>query len=198
VGYHLIWSGQYQALARAYARLGMVIPMTLGVIVLLLLANSRNLSDVLLALGPLPVALLGGVWILWAMGLRMSVATAVGFIALAGVAVETAVVTLLYLNGAWRERAGHGSVVGRAALRDAIVEGALLRLRPKMMTVATIIAGLIPLLLGHGAGFELMRRIAAPMVGGMLSAALFSLLLIPALYLLVHRRALAPGEAVPG
>ena len=198
VGYHLIWSGQYQALARAYARLRMVIPMTLGVIVLLLLANSRNLSDVLLALGPLPVALLGGVWILWAMGLRMSVATAVGFIALAGVAVETAVVTLLYLNGAWRERAGHGSVVGRAALRDAIVEGALLRLRPKMMTVATIIAGLIPLLLGHGAGFELMRRIAAPMVGGMLSATLFSLLLIPALYLLVHRRALAPGEAVPG
>ena len=89
-------------------------------------------------------------------------------------------------------------MVGRAALRDAIVEGALLRLRPKMMTVATIIAGLIPLLLGHGAGFELMRRIAAPMVGGMLSAALFSLLLIPALYLLVHRRALAPGEAVPG
>jgi Cu(I)/Ag(I) efflux system membrane protein CusA/SilA len=161
--------------------------LTLLVIVLLLYLNFRNLPDVLLVLGTLPFALVGGVWLLWALDYHVSVAVAVGFIALAGVAAETGVVMLLYLEHAWRDRKARGETTV-SALREAIVEGALLRLRPKLMTVITIMTGLLPVMLGTGTGSEVMRRIAAPMVGGMISATVLTLIVIPSAFLLWHAR----------
>ncbi len=132
--------------------------------------------------------MVGSVWLLWALDYQISLASVVGLIALAGVAAETGVVMLLYLNSAWRARESTGRVLTPGDLEEAITEGALKRLRPKVMTVLTIILGLLPLLIGHGAGAEILRRIAAPMVGGMVSATVLTLLLVPALFLLVHRR----------
>ena len=187
-GYSLGWSGQYEYLERALARLRVVLPLTLGIIVLLLYLNFRNARDVLLILGALPFALVGGVWLLYALDYDLSIAAAVGFIALAGVAAETGVVMVMYLEQAWSEhqrRARHeGREPTRADLRAAIVEGALLRLRPKLMTVVTIIVGLLPIMYGAGTGSEVMRRIAAPMVGGMVSATLLTLIVIPAVFLI--------------
>jgi len=189
-GYSLGWSGQYEYLERAVARLKVVVPLTLSIIVLLLYLNFRNARDVLLILGALPFALVGGVWFLYLLGYNLSIAVAVGFIALAGVAAETGVVMVMYLEQAWqvrRQRAGaEGREPTRTELREAIVEGALLRLRPKLMTVVTIIAGLLPIMWGSGTGSEVMRRIAAPMVGGMISATVLTLLIIPSLYLIVN------------
>jgi Cu(I)/Ag(I) efflux system membrane protein CusA/SilA len=193
-GYTLAWSGQYEYWQRAVERLRLVVPLTLVVIVLLLYLNFRRLADVLLVLGTLPFALVGGCWLLWALGYHLSVAVAVGFIALAGVAAETGVVMLLYLERAWRDRLARGERT-RAALHDAIVEGALLRLRPKLMTVVTIMAGLLPVMLGSGTGAEVMRRIAAPMVGGMVSATLLTLVVIPSAFWLWHARALERAAA---
>jgi Cu(I)/Ag(I) efflux system membrane protein CusA/SilA len=190
-GYAIAWSGQYEYWQRALERLRVVVPLTLLVIVMLLYVNFRNLPDVVLVLGTLPFALVGGVWLLWLLDYNVSVAVAVGFIALAGVAAETGVVMLLYLEHAWRDRKARGEVTVRA-LREAIVEGALLRLRPKLMTVITIMAGLLPVMFGTGTGSEVMRRIAAPMVGGMISATLLTLIVIPSAFLLWHARGREP------
>ena len=193
-GYSLGWSGQYEYLERAAGRLKAVVPLTLSIIVLLLYLNFRNGRDVALILGALPFALVGGVWLLYLLGYDLSIAAAVGFIALAGVAAETGVVMLMYLNHAWADAKSRAQAAGRAPtmdeLRSAIVEGALLRLRPKLMTVITIIVGLLPIMWGSGTGSEVMRRIAAPMVGGMVSATVLTLVILPALYLLVNGRRL--------
>jgi Cu(I)/Ag(I) efflux system membrane protein CusA/SilA len=192
-GYSLRWTGQYEYMQRAFGRLEIVIPCTLAVIVLLLYLTFRRFSDLMLILGALPLCLVGGYWLLWLLGYHMSVATAVGFIALAGVAAETGIVMLLYLNNAWGARMRQATAPTQADLREAIVEGALLRLRPKLMTVLAVIAGLLPIMIGGGTGSEVMRRIAAPMVGGMLTATLLTLLVVPALFLLIHGRTLEGG-----
>ena len=196
-GYSLGWSGQYEYLTRAAERLRLVVPLTLAIIVLLLYLNFRNARDVLMILGTLPFALVGGVWLLYLLDYDVSIAAAVGFIALAGVAAETGVVMIMYLEHAWaarRQRAAEqGRLPTRAELREAIVEGALLRLRPKLMTVITVIVGLLPIMWGSGTGSEVMRRIAAPMVGGMVTATVLTLVILPSLYLIVNGRKLPAG-----
>jgi Cu(I)/Ag(I) efflux system membrane protein CusA/SilA len=196
-GYSLGWSGQYEYLERAAERLRVVLPLTLAIIVLLLYLNFRNARDVLLILGTLPFALVGGVWLLYLLDYDLSIAAAVGFIALAGVAAETGVVMVMYLEHAWAERRRRAAAEGRAPTRlelhEAIVEGALLRLRPKLMTVITVIVGLLPIMWGTGTGSEVMRRIAAPMVGGMVTATVLTLVIIPSLYLIVNGRGLRPA-----
>jgi Cu(I)/Ag(I) efflux system membrane protein CusA/SilA len=196
-GYSLAWSGQYEYLERAADRLRVVVPLTLAIIVLLLYLNFRNARDVLLILGTLPFALVGGVWLLYLLDYDLSIAAAVGFIALAGVAAETGVVMVMYLEHAWGERRRRAAAEGRAPTRlelhEAIVEGALLRLRPKLMTVITVIVGLLPIMWGTGTGSEVMQRIAAPMVGGMVTATVLTLVIIPSLYLIVNGRGLRPA-----
>ena len=191
-GYHLAWSGQFEYMERAKARLLVVVPLTLAFIFLLLYLNFRNLTDSLIVLLSVPFALIGGVWLLWWLGYAWSVAVAVGFIALAGVAAETGVVMLVYLEQAWAqvcaERQAKGQALSRADLYAAILHGAAERVRPKMMTVVTVIVGLLPIMWGTGTGSEVMRRIAAPMVGGMLSSTLLTLLVIPVIYALVKAR----------
>jgi Cu(I)/Ag(I) efflux system membrane protein CusA/SilA len=191
-GYSLGWSGQYEYMLRAQERLSVVGPLTLAIIVLLLYVNFRRFAEVAIIMGTLPMALVGGVWLLYLLDYDVSVAVGVGFIALAGVAVELGVVLLVYLNQAMRRRQSAAASQGRALtaedVRQAVIDGALLRVRPIMMTVATIFAGLLPIMLGTGTGSEVMRRIAAPMVGGMISATLLTLIVIPALFLLWRRR----------
>jgi Cu(I)/Ag(I) efflux system membrane protein CusA/SilA len=191
-GYSLGWSGQYEYMLRAQERLSVVGPLTLAIIVLLLYVNFRRFAEVAIIMGTLPMALVGGVWLLYLLDYDVSVAVGVGFIALAGVAVELGVVLLVYLNQAMRRRQSAAASQGRALtaedVRQAVIDGALLRVRPIMMTVATIFAGLLPIMLGSGTGSEVMRRIAAPMVGGMISATLLTLIVIPALFLLWRRR----------
>jgi Cu(I)/Ag(I) efflux system membrane protein CusA/SilA len=191
-GYSVSWSGQFEFLERATAKLELVVPFTLLIIFVLLYLTFRRFDEALLIMATLPFALVGGVWLLWALGHNLSVASAVGFIALAGVAAEFGVIMLLYLKQVWAARlqAGRDS---DADLLDAIREGAVLRVRPKAMTVAVIIAGLLPLFWGAGTGSEVMQRIAAPMVGGMVSAPLLSMFVIPAAYRLMRRRAAAPA-----
>ncbi|HWA58043.1 MAG TPA: efflux RND transporter permease subunit [Gemmatimonadales bacterium] len=185
-GYTMVWSGQYEYMQRAAARLRLVVPATLGIIFLLLYLNFRSVGASLIVMLSLPFALVGGVWFLYLLGYHWSVAVAVGFIALAGVAAETGVVMLLYLDQAWKERPGKTA----ADLRAAVIEGAVERVRPKMMTVTAIMAGLLPILWGNGAGASVMKRIAAPMVGGMISSTLLTLLVIPAVYSLWKEREL--------
>ncbi|QBM29173.1 efflux RND transporter permease subunit [Hydrogenophaga pseudoflava] len=185
-GYSVSWSGQYEFLERASAQLKLVVPFTLLVIFLLLYLTFRRLDEALLIMATLPFALIGGIWLLWALGHNLSVASVVGFIALAGVAAEFGVIMLLYLKQAWAARLEKGLNTD-ADLLDAIREGAVLRVRPKAMTVAVIVAGLLPLFWGVGAGSEVMQRIAAPMVGGMLSAPLLSMLVVPVVYRLMRR-----------
>ncbi len=187
-GVTLSWSGQFEYLERASAKLQVVLPVTLLIIFVLLFMTFRRISDALLIMGTLPFSLIGGVWLLWLLGYNLSVAGAVGFIALAGVAAEFGVIMVLYLNQALdkhRKREPNG---GHEMLRRAIHEGAVLRVRPKVMTVATIMAGLLPIMWGGGSGSEVMSRIAAPMIGGMVTAPLLSLFVIPAVYELLHRR----------
>jgi Cu(I)/Ag(I) efflux system membrane protein CusA/SilA len=196
-GYSLTWSGQYEYLLRAEERLAQVVPLTLVIIFVLLYLTFRNATEAVMVMATLPFALIGGFWLLWALGYHLSVAVAVGFIALAGVAAEFGVVMLVYLDNAlkaWRQR---GALRTEAELKGAILEGAVLRVRPKAMTVATIFAGLLPIMIGHGAGSEVMRRIAAPMIGGMITAPLLSLFVIPAVYLLWQRRRLPQPEPAP-
>ena len=189
-GYALGWSGQYEYMQRAAARLTLLVPVTLVIILLLLYTNFQRVGEVFILLGMLPLALVGGFWLLYLLDYNLSIAVGVGFIALAGVAVETGVIMLLYLNLSWnRIRAGKAAP-DVADLHAAVVEGAVQRLRPKLMTVATIIAGLLPIMLSSGTGSEVMRRIAAPMLGGMISSTLLTLLVIPAAYLLWQRAAL--------
>ncbi|AME23262.1 efflux RND transporter permease subunit [Burkholderia sp. PAMC 26561] len=198
-GYSIAWSGQFEYLERASAKLRTVIPVTLVIIFVLLFLTFNSAADALLLMSTVPFALVGGFWLIWALGHAVSVATAVGFIALAGVAAEFGVVMLLYLKRALDHRLHGGVVMTEALLIDAIREGAVLRVRPKAMTVAVVLAGLIPIMLGHGAGSEVMQRIAAPMVGGMVTAPLLSMFVIPAAWLLVKRRQLRHplGTLVP-
>ena len=192
-GYSLAWSGQYEYMVRARERLSVVGPVTLAIIVLLLYLNFRRFAEVAIILGTLPMALVGGLWLLYLLDYDMSVAVGVGFIALAGVAVEVGVVMLVYLNLSLRQHErtaeSEGRQMTRADVQHAVLDGALLRVRPIMMTVASIIVGLLPIMLGSGTGSEVMRRIAAPMVGGMVSATVLTLIVIPALYLLWRTRA---------
>ena len=187
-GYSVSWSGQFEFLERATARLKIVVPFTLMIIFVLLYLTFERFDEAALIMLTLPFALVGGIWLLYLLDYNLSVAGAVGFIALAGVSAEFGVIMLLYLKHAWEERLHHGGA-GTAELLDAIREGAVLRVRPKAMTVAVILAGLFPIMWGSGTGSEVMQRIAAPMVGGMITAPLLSMFVIPAAYLLLRRRA---------
>jgi Cu(I)/Ag(I) efflux system membrane protein CusA/SilA len=190
-GYYITWSGQFEYMERAVEKMKIVIPVTLLTIFLLLYLNFRRLTETLIVMLSVPFALVGGVWLMWWLGYNLSVAVAVGFIALAGVAAETGVVMLIYLDHAWaeaRERCrGEGRLPGPADLYSAVMEGAVERVRPKMMTVVAIMAGLLPIMWGTGTGSEVMSRIAAPMVGGMISSTVLTLGVIPALYALVKQ-----------
>ena len=191
-GYYAAWSGQFEYLERAQERLAIVVPATLLLIFLLLYLNFRRISDTLIVMLSLPFSLVGGFWFMDLMGFNMSVAAAIGFIALAGVAAETGVVMLIYLEGALKERRAACAAAGRGLsptdLNDAIMAGAVDRVRPKMMTVTAIMAGLLPILWSTGVGSEVMQRIAVPMIGGMISSTILTLLVIPALFSLVNQR----------
>ena len=189
-GYSIAWSGQFEYLERASKRLQLVVPFTLAIILLLLYLTFRNFGEAVLIMATLPFALVGGLWLIFGLGHNLSIASGVGFIALAGVAAEFGVIMLIYLQQAVTERQARGTMNTVADLEDAIVDGAVLRVRPKAMTVAVIIAGLLPLFWGAGTGSEVMQRIAAPMVGGMITAPLLSMFVIPAAYLLIRRRTL--------
>ena len=196
-GYYATWSGQFEAMERAIEKMKVVVPVTLLIIFLLLYLNFKRLTETLIVMLSVPFALVGGVWLMWWLGYNMSVAVAVGFIALAGVAAETGVVMLIYLDHAWEDvkktcRAS-GTTPSAADLYAAVMEGAVERVRPKMMTVVAIMAGLLPILWGTGTGSEVMSRIAAPMVGGMISSTVLTLAVIPALYALVKQWRLNRG-----
>jgi len=200
-GYFITWSGQYEYMERAAEKMRVVIPVTLALIFLLLYLNFRRVTESLIVMLSVPFALVGGIWLMWALGYNVSVAVIVGFIALAGVAAETGVVMLIYLDQALEARAAQRREQGRSLdandLRDAIVEGAVDRVRPKMMTVIAIMAGLLPIMWSTGAGSEVMRPIAAPMVGGMVSSSVLTLVVIPALYSLIKQRQLARKRPTP-
>jgi Cu(I)/Ag(I) efflux system membrane protein CusA/SilA len=188
-GYYIAWSGQFEYMERAIEKLKVVVPLTLLLIFLLLYLNFRRLTETLIVMLSVPFALVGGVWLMWLLGYNLSVAVAVGFIALAGVAAETGVVMLIYLDHAWEAAQKKSALAGRRAdagdLYGAVMEGAVERVRPKLMTVVAIMAGLLPIMWSTGAGSEVMRRIAAPMVGGMISSTVLTLMVIPAIYALV-------------
>ncbi len=188
-GYSIAWSGQFEYLERASRRLQVVVPATLAIIFVLLFMAFGRIGEAALIMATLPFALVGGYWLIYLLGHHLSIASAVGFIALAGVAAEFGVVMLIYLKHAIERRGA--ALHSEADLREAIIEGAVLRVRPKAMTVAVIVAGLLPLFWGGGTGSEIMQRIAAPMVGGMLTAPLLSMLVLPAAYLLIGRRRLS-------
>ena len=187
-GYAVSWSGQFEYLERATERLKLVVPLTLAVIFVLLYVLFRSFSDAALVMAAVPFSLVGGFWIVWALGHSLSVASAVGFIALAGISAEFGVVMLVYLKNALARRLAAGEPDTEATLLAAIREGAVLRVRPKAMTVAVVIAGLLPIMWGSGTGSEVMGRIAAPMIGGMVTAPLLSMLVVPAAWYLLHRR----------
>ena len=203
-GYRLEWSGQFEAMQRASRTLRVVVPITLAIIFGLLYFNFRSVTESAIVMLSLPFALVGGVWLMWLLGYNMSVAVAVGFIALAGVAAETGIIMLIYLDHAYRERAAAGTLGDRADVDAAIEHGAVERVRPKMMTVTAIMAGLVPILWSQGTGADVMKRIAAPMVGGMLTSTVLTLVVIPAIYSLwkereltrADRRVRAPGMSI--
>ena len=194
-GYSVSWSGQFEFLERATAKLKVVVPFTLLIIFVLLYLTFKRFDEALLIMATLPFALVGGIWLLYLLDYNLSVAGAVGFIALAGVSAEFGVIMLLYLKQAWQARVAQGKT-GDDDLLDAIREGAVQRVRPKAMTVAVILAGLFPIMWGEGTGSEVMQRIAAPMVGGMITAPLLSMFVVPAAYLLM-RRARYAGSTLP-
>ncbi len=187
-GYSVAWSGQYEYMVRARERLSVVVPLTLAIIMLLLYINFRNVVEVLIIMGTLPFALIGGIWLIYLLGYDMSVAVGVGFIALAGVTVEIGVLMLVYLNLAFSrvklKAMNENRELNRDEIRSAVEEGAGRRVRPIMMTVAAIVVGLIPIMFGEGTGSEVMQRIAGPMIGGMISSLVLTLLVIPAIYFL--------------
>jgi copper/silver efflux system protein len=189
-GYSLVWSGQYEYMERAKARLAYVVPLTLAIIVVLLYLNFRNFSQVFILIGALPLALVGSLWLMYALNYSFSIAVGVGMIALAGVAVETGVIMLVYLDQAWHRLLAEEGEITRENLELAVWRGAGLRVRPVLMTATATIVGLLPILWGSGTGSEVMSRLAAPMVGGMVSAVLLTLLVLPAIYLLWRRRQL--------
>jgi len=187
-GYSLKWAGQYEYMQRAQEKLSYVVPLTISIIAILLFMAFGSLTEVALILLTLPLALTGSLWLLWALDFNLSVAVGVGFIALAGVAVEIGVIMLMYLNQAWDALKTNGEPITETQLRQAVLTGAGQRLRPVAMTVLTIAIGLLPVMLGSGTGSEVMSRIAAPMVGGTASALILTLILLPALYFLWRRR----------
>jgi Cu(I)/Ag(I) efflux system membrane protein CusA/SilA len=193
-GYYITWSGQFEYMERAKEKLKVVVPVTLLIIFLLLYLNFRRLTETLIVMLSVPFALVGGVWLMWLLNYNLSVAVAVGFIALAGVAVETGVVMLIYLDHAWEAAQKKSALATRrpdaSDLYAAVMEGAVERVRPKLMTVVAIMAGLLPIMWSTGTGSEVMSRIAAPMVGGMISSTILTLAVIPAIYALVKEREL--------
>ncbi|MGK2935107.1 MAG: efflux RND transporter permease subunit [Gemmatimonadaceae bacterium] len=195
-GYTIAWSGQYEYMQRVKEKMKIVVPATLAVIFLLLYFNFRSVGESLIVMLSLPFALVGGVWFIWLLGYNWSVAVAIGFIALAGVAAETGVVMLIYLDHAWRARHSAGRRPTARDLYDAVFEGAVERVRPKMMTVTAITAGLLPIMWGGGAGASVMQRIAAPMVGGMISSTVLTLVVIPAVYALWKEWELERAESI--
>ena len=200
-GTYVVWSGQFEYLERAIEKLKIVVPLTIFLIFLLLYLNFRRLTETLIVMLSLPFALVGGLWLMWWLGFNMSVAVAVGFIALAGVAAQTGVVMLIYLDSALSElrakRAAEGQPFTRADLYAAIMEGAVERVRPKMMTVVAIMGGLLPIMWSHGTGSEVMQRIAVPMLGGMVSSTVLTLIVIPAIYALVKQAGLRSAGQSP-
>jgi copper/silver efflux system protein len=200
-GYYITWSGQFEYMQHAIERLKIVVPLTLLIIFVLLYLNFGRLAETLIVMASVPFAAVGGVWLMYLLGYNMSVAVAVGFIALIGVAAETGVVMLIYLDRAWEDVVARCRAEGRPVtaedLREAVMHGAVLRVRPKMMTVVAIMAGLLPIMWSTGTGSEVMRRIAAPMVGGMVSATILTLVVIPAIYALVKERSRAPPAPHP-
>jgi Cu(I)/Ag(I) efflux system membrane protein CusA/SilA len=196
-GYSMIWSGQYEYMVRAQKRLMIVVPMTLVIIFLLLYFNFKNVAESLIIMLSVPFSLTGGLWLMYILGYNMSVAVGVGFIALAGVAAETGVVMLIYLDIAYRKyKSRYGDAFSKRHLQEAIEEGAALRVRPKMMTVVAIMAGLMPIMWSYGTGSQVMKRIAAPMVGGMVSATILTLIVVPAIYGLWKERTLPKNDSV--
>jgi Cu(I)/Ag(I) efflux system membrane protein CusA/SilA len=193
-GYTLIWSGQFEYLERAQKRLALIVPLTLGIIFLLLYLNFRRLTDTLLVIGAIPIALVGGLYLLWALDYDFSVAVGAGFLALAGLTAETGVIMLLFLNQARDRAIESGALETVQDLWNATVEGATYRARPLLMTVGSDVIGLLPIMWGAGTGSETMRRIAAPMVGGVLTATLVTLIVIPVLFVIVHGRGLPSAE----
>jgi len=182
-GYNIVWSGQYEYMERANKRLAVVVPITVMIIFVLLFLNFKNVAESIIVMLSLPFAIVGGVWFLYLLGYNMSIAVAVGFIALAGVAAETGVVMLIYLDEALSEKVFEkGIALTHADIQEAVIFGAVERVRPKMMTVTAIMAGLLPIFWGHGTGADTMRRIAAPMIGGMVSSTVLTLIVIPAIY----------------
>jgi Cu(I)/Ag(I) efflux system membrane protein CusA/SilA len=200
-GYYVTWSGQFEYLERAKARLQVVVPVTVLIIFLLLYLNFRRVTETLIVMLSVPFALVGGLWLMWLLGFNLSVAVAVGFIALAGVAAETGVVMLIYLDTAFRElrteRESDGQPFTRDDLNTAVMKGAVERVRPKMMTVAAIMAGLLPIMWSNGTGAEVMQRIAVPMIGGMVSSTLLTLIVIPAIYAVVKAIAIRSPHLTP-
>ena len=200
-GYYVTWSGQFEYLQRAEARLKVVVPFTVLIIFLLLYLNFRRVTETLIVMLSVPFALVGGFWLMWWLGFNFSVAVAVGFIALAGVAAETGVVMLIYLDNALSElraqRAAEGRPFTHEDLHAAIMSGAVNRVRPKMMTVAAIMAGLLPIMWSHGTGAEVMQRIAVPMIGGMVSSTLLTLIVILAIYAVVKGTAIRRPRLTP-
>src|ERR687888_495492 len=200
-GYYVVWSGQFEYYERAKQKLMIVIPLTLVIILLLLYLNFRRLTETLIVMLSLPFGLVGGLWLMWWLGFNLSVAVAVGFIALAGVAAETGVVMPIYLDTALTElkaqRDAEGQPFSRDDLYAAIMAGAVERVRPKMMTVAAIMAGLLPIMWSHGTGAEVMQRIAVPMIGGMVSSTLLTLIVIPAIYAMVKGATIRSPRLAP-
>jgi Cu(I)/Ag(I) efflux system membrane protein CusA/SilA len=182
-GYYVTWSGQYEYMVRAKERLIYIIPLTLFIIVLLLYFNFKSITETLIILLAIPFSLIGAAWILYLLGYNLSIAVWVGFIALAGVDAETGIVMLIYLKHAYEKRKAEGTMNTRDDLREAIIEGTVMRVRPKLMTVTAITAGLLPIMWGTGTGADVMKRIAAPMVGGMVTSSLMELLVLPAIYI---------------
>jgi Cu(I)/Ag(I) efflux system membrane protein CusA/SilA len=200
-GYYVAWSGQFEYMERAKARLKLVVPLTVLIIFLLLYLNFRRVTESLIVMLSVPFALVGGLWLMWWLGFNLSVAVAVGFIALAGVAAETGVVMLIYLDHAMKELQARRAAAGLPFTHDdlyaAIMTGAVERVRPKMMTVAAIMAGLLPIMWNHGTGAEVMQRIAVPMIGGMVSSTLLTLIVIPSIYAVVKGLTLRAPKLVP-
>jgi Cu(I)/Ag(I) efflux system membrane protein CusA/SilA len=198
-GYSLTWSGQYQYMERANERLQLLVPITLAIIFILLVLHFQSATKSLLLLGLLPFCLVGATWLMWALGFNMSIAVGVGVIAVAGLAAETGVVMLVYLDEAIERYRSESRLTSTDALRNALEEGSVMRVRPLLMTVFTTFFGLLPLMFSTGTGAQVMQRLATPMVGGLASAALLTLVVLPAAYMLVNQHRLrldgSGGEA---
>ncbi len=197
-GYYTTWSGQYEYMQRAYAKLKVIIPLTLAIIFLLLYLNFESITECLIILLAIPFSLIGATWMLYFLGYNLSIGVAVGFIALAGLDAEMGIVMLIYLDHAYNERLSEGKMTSVSDLYDAVIEGTVMRVRPKLMTVTAIIAGLLPIMWSSGTGADVMKRIAAPMVGGMFTSALLELLVLPAIYVLWKERGLRRIESLKG